>query len=200
MYNNNTTLDRTTKKRLARPLKILVPIIKQDLIEMKVAAEEASVPYQIKIGGELIEAKADPKLAVKAVFDDWVWKTFRIKPSTAWYWINSARRHDRGEIEFESGHTASKTVYGDDREAHHRPKWNTPVKGLIDRARTAAHQFATRRLTQAKERDAERRLALRLIDIGYKILSVELHPDRSGGSHEAMQRLNAVRARLKDAA
>jgi hypothetical protein len=35
-------------------------------------------------------------------------------------------------------------------------------------------------------------LALQLIDIGYKVLSVKLHPDK-GGSHDAMRRLNKVR-------
>jgi hypothetical protein len=39
-----------------------------------------------------------------------------------------------------------------------------------------------------------------MIDIGYKILSAKLHPDKAGGSHEAMTRLNAVRMRLKQAA
>ena len=51
-----------------------------------------------------------------------------------------------------------------------------------------------------QERDLERRLALKLIDIGYRVLATQLHPDRRGGSTEAMARLNNVRRRLKDAA
>lgn len=39
-------------------------------------------------------------------------------------------------------------------------------------------------------------LGLRLIDIGYKTLAKELHPDM-GGSQDAMARLNRVRERLK---
>src|SRR4030095_4824509 len=192
MYNN-TTLDRTIKKRLARPLKVLVPIIKQDLIDMKVAAEEASVPYQIKIGGELIEAKTDSKLAVKQVFDDWVWKTCGIKPSTASIWINKAGKYGKGELEFEEGQTASKTVYGDHR-IHHQPKWQPDVSDLVDRARRQAKVFAEHQATEKQERDAEHKLALRLIDIGYKVLAVELHPDKRGGSKEALARLNASRS------
>jgi hypothetical protein len=49
-----------------------------------------------------------------------------------------------------------------------------------------------------EERDAQRTLALQLIDIGYKVLARELHPDK-GGSREAMARLNAVRHHLNEA-
>ncbi len=42
---------------------------------------------------------------------------------------------------------------------------------------------------------AERELALRLIEIGYKILAKELHPDKGRGA--AMARLNRVRKRLQ---
>ena len=38
---------------------------------------------------------------------------------------------------------------------------------------------------------------LRLIDIGYRVLAKELHPDKIGGSREAMTRLNRVKERFK---
>jgi hypothetical protein len=44
--------------------------------------------------------------------------------------------------------------------------------------------------------EAQRALARRLIDIGYKALAKELHPDK-GGSSEAMSRLGDVRRRLQ---
>lgn len=46
------------------------------------------------------------------------------------------------------------------------------------------------------ERKAQRDLALRVIDVGYKALARELHPD-AGGSPDAMARLNVVRDHLK---
>ena len=58
---------------------------------------------------------------------------------------------------------------------------------------------ATGDLTRKQERDAEQKLALRLIDIGYKVLAQTLHPDK-GGSRDAMARLNRVRDRLKECA
>jgi hypothetical protein len=190
-----TTLDRKTEKRLARPLKVLVPIIKADLQAMKAAADEASQPYQIKIGSELIEARVHFETSLS--FDRWCRKTIGITGDTARHWIRGACDVDNG-VKFES---VQKTIYRDDRTDHsYGQRWKQPVRELVDRARVTAEQFALRQLSQKKERDSERKLALRLIDIGYKILSVELHPDKSGGSHEAMQRLNAVRARLRNAA
>jgi hypothetical protein len=52
-------------------------------------------------------------------------------------------------------------------------------------------------MTRREERKAEAQLGLRLIDIGYKVLARELHPDKVGGSREAMTRLNRVKDRLK---
>ena len=48
-----------------------------------------------------------------------------------------------------------------------------------------------------EEREVEAKLGLRLINAGYRILASELHPDRPGGSVEAMIRLQNVRDRLK---
>jgi hypothetical protein len=43
-------------------------------------------------------------------------------------------------------------------------------------------------------------LALKLIDIGYKALARELHPDHAGGSDDMMKHLHHVRDRLKQCA
>ena len=73
------------------------------------------------------------------------------------------------------------------------PNWFEAVDTLADRARAEAIKEAENR---KEEKEAERKLAIRLIDIGFKILSQELHPDK-GGSRDAMARLNRVRERLK---
>ena len=51
-------------------------------------------------------------------------------------------------------------------------------------------------LKLAKEREKERELGQRLVDIGYRALAVKLHPDK-GGSLEAMITLNRARDHLK---
>ena len=55
------------------------------------------------------------------------------------------------------------------------------------------------RRQQEKEERLNRQLALQLIEVGYKALATKLHPDKPGGSTEAMVRLNTVRAALRDA-
>jgi hypothetical protein len=60
----------------------------------------------------------------------------------------------------------------------------------------ARKQARKREREQRREQKLEHRLALELIDSGYKLLATRLHPDK-GGSLEAMTRLNAVRDKLK---
>jgi hypothetical protein len=48
-----------------------------------------------------------------------------------------------------------------------------------------------------QERDAERKLLHRTVDIGYKVLAKELHPDKLSGDKTAMTRLNRVRDKAK---
>ena len=80
--------------------------------------------------------------------------------------------------------------------AYNQP-WHEPVRQIIDRVDTETLNLKREDLKRADERDAQRKLALQLIDIGYKVLARTLHPDK-GGSREAMARLNAVRDRLKN--
>src|SRR5215469_6583370 len=188
-----TTLEKATERRLARPLEVITPIIKQDLADMRTAEKEAAIPYQIKIGGELEEAR--PSFGSRMEFNHWVAKTFNISDSTAYKWRKYYRDKNKG-IEY----TVSE-MYGDNRRnSDHLPEWRTPVRKIAERARLEARMFREQQLDKAKERKAEQKLALRLITIGYKILANELHPDKQGGSNEAMKRLNTVRARLREAA
>jgi hypothetical protein len=48
------------------------------------------------------------------------------------------------------------------------------------------------------EADQMREEAYQLVTAGYRVRALKLHPDRPGGSVEAMARLNKVRARLLD--
>ena len=54
-------------------------------------------------------------------------------------------------------------------------------------------------LAKTQEKRALKNLAIRLVDIGFKVLSKELHPDKKTGSAEAMTRLTAVKRALKQA-
>jgi hypothetical protein len=67
--------------------------------------------------------------------------------------------------------------------------------------RAHAHRFNRRAWSRDPrsgdpEREAQRKCAHKLIDIGYKVLAKELHPDK-GGSPAVMARLNLLRDKLK---
>ena len=62
----------------------------------------------------------------------------------------------------------------------------------MGRVDTATLNLKRSELKREEERAAQWKLALQVIDIGYKVLGRTLHPDK-GGSREAMARLNAVR-------
>jgi malate synthase len=64
-------------------------------------------------------------------------------------------------------------------------------------ARVAGNRraFEEQHLARGEERAAQRELGTRLIDVGYRVLAKELHPDK-GGSPDAMVRLSEVRKRL----
>src|SRR5678809_1540495 len=85
---------------------------------------------------------------------------------------------------------------GDKSHASRKPSWQEPVREIIGKVDTETLNLKRDELKKADEREAQRELAGRLIDIGYKVLAHKLHPDK-GGSREAMVRLNAVRDRLK---
>lgn len=51
-------------------------------------------------------------------------------------------------------------------------------------------------IDQRARREAEAKLGLRLVDVGYKALARNLHPDR-GGSEKEMALLNRARDHLK---
>jgi hypothetical protein len=60
--------------------------------------------------------------------------------------------------------------------------------------RTRAPRFQN---PYVEEREAQRKVAHRLIDIGYKALAREFHPDRPHGDADTMARLNRLRDKLK---
>lgn len=187
---NNTTLEKTRQKKLARPLKVLVPLIKDDLRHADEAAQLAGMPYYIAAGEKLLEAKSQ----VSALeWTDWLSKNFHLTARSAQRYMAAARKNDAG-VAFETLSHA-----GGDHRTHHMPSFTAPVQDVLKNLRTESLNLRAHDMSERKEQKLERELALQLIDIGYKVLATKLHPDK-GGSADAMKRLNRVRARLKEAA
>jgi hypothetical protein len=180
---------------VARPLKILENLIRKDFE----AAEHAGRPFEESAGEKLIEAQEGHFEGNTTGFYKWAEKKFRktrghIKLCMAWAVSGGSKSwKSKKEVRY-----SPKDQGG---LGHIRPvsrPWTVPVDDIAERARKEAFRLAQEdALTRAQERDAERALAHRLIDIGYKVLAKELHPDKMHGDREAMKRLNHVRDKLK---
>ena len=193
------TVERT--KQIMRPLRELVSLIKEDLQNGDEAAESAGMPYYKAAGEKMIEAKPQ----VKGGFHIWLKKTFHRSSSQCQRYMGLARATS-GKQKIPGGAFESLSDFRRRHLGEHKPTsgvvhrvWRQDVDDIAERARREMARIQEDDLTRKEEREAETKLALRLIDIGYKVLAKELHPD-SGGSRDAMQRLVRVRDRLKASA
>lgn len=187
---------------VARPLHVLVPLIKQNLDAAEKAAEKAVAPYHAAVGDLLVEASEHFDLQKELLY--WAHRNFGFRETQGRYYLSLGRVREKsvaaGENppSFKSLKDYRKSHLGENPDPPRvaRQSWHEPIRETIERARRDAERISEENLSRAQEREAQRQLALRLIDIGFKVLSKELHPDK-GGSRDAMARLNQVRDRLK---
>lgn len=184
-------LERSESKELARPLKVLVPLIQQDIAAAKQAAEEASTEHFCNAGDKMIEAKLQMS---QKEFGPWVKLHFNRSLRQAYEWINLAEERKQGRTYATVRESVQKTRknpnYGKGASYH------KPVREELRDVDVRTLNLRKAALEREKEREAERKLAIQLINIGYKVLATKLHPDR-GGSEVAMTRLNHVRDKLR---
>jgi hypothetical protein len=199
------TVDRE-ETRIARPLAVLVPLIKEDIEHGKEAAERAGMPYYQAAGEKLMEARS--QFDTYDAFIDWVRRNFGVGKDTAALYMKYAKEiaaNNSSAIESRTlGDFVRKTATTESAKTYNTfasrtPVWKNDVREVVSRVDTETLNLKREDLKRQEERDAQKELALQLIDIGYKVLARELHPDK-GGSREAMVRLNAVRDRLKQSA
>jgi hypothetical protein len=195
-----STLETTTPRNVIRPLRIIAAEIRECFDAGDAAAASASEPHYRKAAPLLAEAKRDHFKDDMAGFLKWGMNTFgksRTQIST-WhaFGIQSEHKSFKNLHEFELT-PKKKGGLGQPYRGVTR-EWAAPVSDVAGRARQEAFRLAQQdSLTRTQEREAERKLANRLIDIGYKVLAKELHPDKMHGDKEAMQRLVRVRDKLK---
>jgi hypothetical protein len=186
------------RKEVTRSLKSLEGLIKEKLKLADEAAEEAKRPYYEEVGPLLIEARDDH---FETLSEFYAWATNKFKKSQTQIMTWTAHAGDGGRKPFKSLTETKYTKKEHGGMGWTRPasrSWVAPVDDVAERARREAIRLAQEdALTRAQEREAERKLALRLIDIGYKVLAKELHPDKLRGDRDAMQRLNRVRDKLR---
>jgi hypothetical protein len=196
MATTTIMVNEVEDKQLARPPHVLVPLIKKDLGDAREASERAGMPYYRAAGDKMLEAKPQMK---HTEFEAWIKRHFGISYQQASRYMKL--------VTIETSSTArSLNAFlresGDPGYVPNKPRpqpWHEPVKETLEKVDVERLNRGKAEMKRAEEREAERRLALQLIDIGYKALATKLHPDK-GGSRDAMTRLNRVRDRLRQSA
>jgi hypothetical protein len=180
-----TAVAKRTTDRIVRPIKVLVPLI-QDELE---AGNKAGLEHYRRAGEMLLEAREQ---VVSRQWTAWLSKNFDLSPRTAGRYMVLARHAEIGE----RAETGSLSAAIGERLSEHRQRtgpWR-PIREFT--ASVPGARLSQERQTVEDEVRLHRDLALQLVDIGYKALATRLHPDH-GGSKEAMTRLNRVRDELK---
>ena len=200
-----TKLQTKNGEYLALSPKELEPLIKSDVKRLHQAERQGKreveqvqreaqeklssllQPIRIAIGEKLNVAKPH---FTSMEFSDWIKTKFNLSRSAADQWMRMAA-HELADsfknVQDFRRQTSAGYTSGNSR-------WTEPVRkavGSINFDRWAEDQKE-----REKEQKLERQIARELIKIGYKVLASKMHPDRSTGSHDAMRRLNAVRAQL----
>lgn len=180
-------------KHIARPLKVLIPLIQSELQQGNTAGHE----HYRHAGEMLIEAKDQVGYGN---WGRWLTKNFDLSQQTARVYMKWAREHfarDAREVPY----TSLSEMRGDTdrareaRQSTQQQRFNRVLRD-VTRDRDA---FVQERQRQDEEIATHRKLANELIDAGYHSLAKILHPDR-GGAKDGMSRLNRVRDELKQIA
>jgi len=169
------------RRAIARPLKVLVPIITEELQ----AGDTAGLDHYRRAGELLLEAR-DQVAPYK--WSAWLSKNFTLSKTTAWRYMKLAERGRFG------AETIEDALGEEKRDARRHRGKHKPIGDFV--AGVDAERLGQDRKSEREEIKLHRELALELIDIGFKALATRLHPDR-GGSRDAMRRLNRVREELK---
>jgi hypothetical protein len=190
MKTTAQSITTDTGRNIARPLKVLIPLIQSELQQGDSAGRE----HYTNAGEMLIEAKESDQVP-HGSWSRWLTKNFDLSQRTAQVYMQWARQKRSGAAHLTSlrsmtGHT------GRDREKRNSTQQQQFRRVLRD---VAADTFVQERQARDDEVELHRELAEELIDLGYRALATKLHPDR-GGSKDAMARLNRVRDELKQIA
>lgn len=165
------------------------------------AADEAAEPYRFRAIEALDKARASVEARGDETFVEYQERVTARPYSTLKSWRQAATNRLK-LIENNKGRARPRPIPQSIRgltgqssagQSHMRREWTPEVDA---QAKHAFREQVSKTIeTRAQEAVAEKALAKRLIDIGYKVLAKELHPD-AGGNREAMTRLSEVKRRL----
>lgn len=189
---------------LVRSSRELAPLITEQIQLGDLAAEEAGMPYYRKAGSLLEEARASVKLEDKETFEEYCERVTKKSYRQCRRYIE-AHHEQVAALEYArkkriSGRTRPPKVSNSLSEMEGRRSSGSVYREWREDVDKAAEVARKQQLKAAEDRATEQKrmqeLARKLIDIGFKVLAKELHPDKMGGSKDAMSRLNKIRERL----
>jgi Protein of unknown function (DUF3102) len=176
-------------RKITRPLKVLIPLIQQDLED----GDRAGMHAYADAGDKLLEAKDQ---VAHGHWGSWLSKNFALASTTARGYMRLARLREENTQNGGGAAVLPRSL----RELEGRPKRDR-ARRKADRAYRSvlreleADLYSQEEQTRDDEIDLHREIAKELIDVGFKALATRLHPDH-GGSKEAFTRLTRVRVEL----
>lgn len=185
----------TTNQAVARPLKVLVPLIKQDIEDAEKVANEAASPFYQSIGEKLIEAKSSPEN--KGSWTRLVEQEFKISKMTAWRWMDYASQSKNVTHGLRFTFADYRNLNRKPPKAETTPETNRTVAADAEAVRSKAATEDARRAAAKLEKEQLQKISVKIIDTGYKVLSKRMHPD-VGGKVEDFHRLETARTQLKE--
>jgi hypothetical protein len=188
------TMTVKDETQVARPLRVLVPLIQEELD----AGESAGLEHYRRAGELLIEAKSQVQ---RGEWRAWLKQNFILSHETARRYMTLAQENEKARSSVSFRPRTLSEVMGDFRKYPERAgtlgESGKDVRRIV--ARVDVDRLARERQSREREAKLAKELAHTLIDIGYRVLAAKLHhPDREG-STEAMARLNHVRTLLRRA-
>lgn len=192
---SGSVIHRKTEQRkaVARPLKVLVPMIKDELE----AGNEAGMEHYVKAGRMLNEAK-DSLQVPSGSWQRWLKDNFTLSRVTAQDYMRLARKADEAGSSWKDVFPTIHSAFDRDPRTIKSITKKNKLKSLFDGVdKVNVTRLADERQSREDEIKLHRDLAIQLIDLGYRAMATRLHPD-AGGSRDAMSRLNAVRHELKE--
>ena len=191
----STSVALKERRQIARPLKVLIPLIQADIEQ----GDRAGMEYYADAGDKLIEAKESGQV-VHGSWGRWVAKNFTLSQDTAQRYMRLARLRTENIQKLHGVKVLPSSLREMDgttkrarKQRHAEHEYRSVLRDL------ETDLYAQEQQTRMDEVRLHRDMALELIDVGFKALATRLHPDR-GGSKEAMARLNRVRNELKGVA
>lgn len=177
----------TEGRKVARPLKALIPLIQDELQQGNSAGHE----HYMRAGQMLIEAKDQ---VAYGAWNRWLTKNFDLSKETAQRYMRWAREHSEPRHGVtQPRYTSIRDMTGE-AERQREQRQSTQNKRFKDVLRDAMQDrdaFAQERQRHTEEIEAYREMARKYGNAGRHALAMIYHPDR-GGSKHSMAMVNRI--------